>query len=367
MNTKSDNKKFIFEIKKFNYLENIKRIRIAENRNLAQGIRMNRNERVLDFDQNLLSKIFKNVKKYDLGKYPDQEKIYKKLSNFLNLNEKNLLLSSGIDGSIKSIMEILTKPGDKLVTLYPTYAMYEVYNNLFRTKLSKVGYDTSTFKLNKNKLINEIKKRPKILFIPNPNQPIEDNLSLKELEKICSLCKKFKVLLVIDEAYYMYGSETAATLIKKYNNIIILRTFSKSFGIPSIRLGYIISSEKIISLLNTFRLSYESNFLSDKVAIYFLKNIKIVYKYIDQVKKGRDYFKKKIIKLGFNVIGGQSNFLLVNFKNEKITEKIYWSLFKKYIYVKGNYKPPLNKCILFTCGPEKIMQKIYNEIYKIIK
>ena len=101
--------------------------------------------------------------------------------------------------------------------------------------------------------------------------------------------------------------------------------------------------------------------------INLLKNIKIVYKYIDQVKKGRDYFKKKIIKLGFNVIGGQSNFLLVNFKNEKITEKIYWSLFKKYIYVKGNYKPPLNKCILFTCGPEKIMQKVYNEIYKIIK
>ena len=61
MNTKSDNKKFIFERKKFNYLENIKRVRITENRNLTQGIRMNRNERVLDFDQNLLSKIFKNV------------------------------------------------------------------------------------------------------------------------------------------------------------------------------------------------------------------------------------------------------------------------------------------------------------------
>ena len=85
MNIKSGNKKFIFERKKFNYLENIKRVRITENRNLTQGIRMNRNERVLDFDQNLLSKIFKNVKKYDLGKYPDQGKIYKELSNFLNL------------------------------------------------------------------------------------------------------------------------------------------------------------------------------------------------------------------------------------------------------------------------------------------
>ena len=132
-------------------------------------------------------------------------------------------------------------------------------------------------------------------------------------------------------------------------------------------MGYIVSSEKIISLLNKFRLSYESNFLSDRVAIYFLKNIKTVYKYINQVKKGRDYFKKKIIKLGFNFIGGQSNFLLVNFKNEKITERIYQGLFRKHIYVKGKYKSPLNKCLLFTCGPEKIMRKVYNEIYKIIK
>ena len=87
MNTKTDNKIFIFERKNLNYLKNIKRIRIFENRNLTKGIRMNRNERVLDFDQNILSRIFKSVKKYDLGKYPDQEKIYTELSNFTNLNK----------------------------------------------------------------------------------------------------------------------------------------------------------------------------------------------------------------------------------------------------------------------------------------
>jgi len=366
MNTKINNKKFIFERRSLNYLKKIKRIRISENRNLEKGIRMNRNERVLDFNQKILSKIFSKVKKYDLGKYPDQGAIYKELSKFINIREKNLLLSSGIDGSIKSIIEILTRPGDKLALLHPTYAMYEIYSNLFKTKLVKVGYDSITFKLNKKKLIRQIKKRPKILFIPNPNQPIEDNLSLKELDKICKLCTKFKVLLVIDEAYHMYGCQTAVSLVKKYNNIIILRTFSKSFGIPSIRLGYIVSSEKIISLLNTFRLSYESNFLSDKVAIYFMQNAKIVYQYISQVKKGRNYFKSKIKQLGFNVIGGQSNFLLIDFKKNELVKKIFKGLLKKHIYVKGNYKSPINTCLLFTCGTKKIMQKVYNEIYKII-
>jgi len=360
------NKKFIFERANLNYLKNINRMRIGENRNLVKGIRMNRNERVEDFDKNTLSKIFKNVKKYDLGKYPDQQEIYKEVSKFINIKEKNILLSSGIDGSIKSILEILTKPGDNVTVLHPTYAMYEIYSSLFKLKLTKIGYDKTSLKLDKRGLINKIKKGPKILFIPNPNQPIEDNLSFKDLEKICKLCKKFKVLLVIDEAYHMYGSDTVASLIKKYKNIIILRTFSKSFGIPSIRLGYIISSEKIISLLNKFRLSYESNFLSNKVVIYFIKNKKKIYNYIYKVKKGRDYFKLKMKKLNFDVIGGKSNFLLVNFKSKIVAEKIYYGLLKKHTYVKGNYKPPLDKCLLFTCGSIKIMQKVYKQIYRII-
>ena len=85
-----------------------------------------------------------------------------------------------------------------------------------------------------------------------------------------------KVVMVIDEAYHMFGSQSAVKLINKYENVIVLRTFSKSFGLPSIRLGYFLANKKIIKILNTFRLSYESNFLTDHVAIYFLKNKYIV-------------------------------------------------------------------------------------------
>jgi histidinol-phosphate aminotransferase len=350
--------------KNFFVYDNIRtteRLRIPENRDLINGIRLNRNERVKDFPQNLLSKIFKGVKQYDLGKYPDQNFIYKHLSRYLRIKKENILLSSGIDGSLKSIFEIFLKPSDRIAYLSPSYAMYPVFSKIYNLNLISIPYDK--FKLDKKKIIQTIKSGIKILFLPNPNQPIEDNLSLKDLRQLATICKKFKVLMVVDEAYYMFGSETGAPLINKFENIIILRTFSKSFGLPSIRLGYILANKKIIKIFDTFRLSYESNFLTDKVAIYFLENNKIIKNYIEEVKEGRNYIKKELLSLNLKVIGGKSNFLLVVFKNKNDYMKIYNKLTSKKIYVKGGYKGDLENAILFTCGPKKIM----NNLLKIIK
>ena len=352
-------KDFIYNKKKVNL---ISRIRIPENRDLKKGVRLNRNERVENFDTKIISKIFKKTQDYDLGKYPDQSRIYNILSKFLRLKEENLSITSGIDGSIKSIFEIFSDKNDRVGVLSPTYAMYEVYSNLFKTKIYKISYQN--FKLDRKKLHQVIKDRKvKIIFIPNPNQPIEDNLSLKEIEKICKECKKNKILLVIDEAYHMFGSQTAAKLCLKYENIVILRTFSKSFGLPSIRLGYVIAHKKIIQIFNSYRLSYESNFLSDTVAEYFIKNFSIIKKYNKQIIQGREYLKLELKKLRIQVIGKKANFLLINFRNKKILKNILNSLKSNKIYVKSNYKGDLSNCILVTCGNINTMKKLL----KIIK
>ena len=352
------NKKKLFV---FDNFDTIERFRIPENRDLNQGIRLNRNERVENYPQNLLAKIFKKVKSYDLGKYPDQSLIYQYLSRYLKVKKENILLSSGIDGSIKSILEIFLKPNDKIACLNPSYAMYNVYSKIFKLNLIQIPYDKN-FKLDKIKLIKTIKSGIKVLFLPNPNQPIEDNLSLKDLKILAKTCERFKVLMVVDEAYHMFGSQTSLSLISRFENVIILRTFSKSFGLPSIRLGYILSNKNIIKIFNTFRLSYESNFLTDKVVTYFLQNIKIVENYIKKVKQGREFIKSELRKINLKVIGGKSNYLLIIFENETIYKKIYGELNHNKIYVKGGYKGVLKNAILFTCGPKKTMKILLKTI-----
>ena len=355
----SASKKFVYES---NLISQIERLRIAENRDLKNGVFLNRNERVERFSKKVLSNIFKRLKKSELGLYPDQSKIYSSLEHFLKIKKENFLLSSGIDGSLKSIIEIFLKPGDKISFIDPSYAMYNVYSKVFKLRVKRIDYSKNNLRLNKKKIFKAIKSGIKILFLPNPNQPIEDNLSFNEIKRICVSCKKNKVLLVIDEAYYMFGCPTALKLIKKNENLLILRTVSKSFGLPSIRLGYIIGSKKIISILSSYRLSYESNLLSDTVLLYFLNNFKLIKNYNQKVIKGRNFFKKKILKLGIKVIGGKSNFLLLQFKNDLVADKIYTVLFKNKIYVKGNYSKPLDNCILLTCGPINVMRKVLKVI-----
>ena len=352
-------KKFVYES---SFLSSAARVRIEENRDLKNGICLNRNERVEHYPKNILSSIFKDVKNYELGLYPNQSRIYLALENFLKIKKQNFLLSSGIDGSLKSIIEIFLKKGDKVSFIEPSYAMYGVYSKIYKLKAKVIDYDNNNLKLNKKKIYRLIRNGIKVLFLPNPNQPIEDNFSLSEITKLCKLCKKYKVLLVIDEAYYMFGSVTAIKLIKKFSNLLILRTFSKSFGLPSVRLGYIVGDKKIISILNSYRLSYESNLLSDSAVIYFLKNIKLVKNYIQKVIRGRDYFKNNILKLGIKVIGGKSNFLLLQFDSRLTAMRIYTILLENKIYVKGNYSQPLTNCILLTCGPINIMRKVLNVI-----
>lgn len=347
-------RKFVFEKKELSF---VKRLRIPENRDLKNGLRLNRNERVDNFEKSILEKIFKRVKNYDLGKYPDHQVIYDSLSKFLKLKKENVLISSGSDGSIKSIFEIFLSKNDKIAVLSPTYAMYQVYSDVFKTKLIKIGYNKD-YRLNRKQLIDIINhKNIKVLFIPNPNQPIEDIISKKEMTKLCEICKKNKILLVVDEAYYMFGAPTVASLIKKFNNLIILRTFSKSLGIPSVRFGFILANRKIISIMNSYRLSYESNFLTDTVVKYFIDNFQIIKNYINKVKLGREYVRSECKKLGFDVIGKYSNFLLIDFKNNMLKKKLTTKLNKKKIYVKSNYSGILQNTILVTCGSKQIMKK----------
>ena len=142
-----------------------------------------------------------------------------------------------MDGGINTLYEIMTDPGDHVGVSGPTYAMYYVYSNLYQTKLTEIQYSPETLKLDWQQLNDFIDSKPVLLFLPNPNQPVEDALSKDQIAEIAERTKKNKTLFVVDEAYFMFGCESAMDLIDEFENLVVLRTFSKGFGVPSIRLG----------------------------------------------------------------------------------------------------------------------------------
>ena len=132
------------------HLRNISRFRVSEGRDLINGLRLDRNERVEDWPPDFLSSIFSSAPASLLSTYPDQTMLYQLLSDHHNIDVQELLLTSGIDGGLRTILEVCTQPGDFVGVLSPTYAMYQVYSDIFQLNLHNISYNSDTLSIDFN-------------------------------------------------------------------------------------------------------------------------------------------------------------------------------------------------------------------------
>ncbi len=347
------------------HLKNIVRKRIPEKRDLINGLRLNRNEKVGRWPQNTIKSIFNNLSDDVLSIYPDVGSFSGKLAEHLEIKVSELLITNGIDGGIKTIWDVLTIPGDSIGVLSPTYAMYNVYSEIYNTELTKIEYNKD-LSLDLDKIYKFLEQNPRILFIPNPNQPIESCLTVSEIDDLCMVASHSQTYIVIDEAYHMFGSESAKGLVEKYDNIIILQGFSKGYGLPSIRLGYLISSGDNIQVLSSNRNAYETNSLSMLVASYFMDNHNVVTDYNNNVIIARDRIRSKLKDIGIYSKGSYGNFLLIDLVTSDKCEFITSYLFDRKIYVKGELGGMLSKYMLITIGTMSEMSVFYDHLKNAI-
>ena len=326
---------------------------------------MERNERVDEFNLNTM-KVLKEISSFDLRTYPDTYYLYKSIASWLKVKENNVLITEGADGSLLRIFNVFVDKGDKVLTLEPGYAMYPVYCRMFKAKYIPIKLKPSNNDDYYEKLKKMIKlHKPKIVAIANPNQPIEAFLNLKELNEICKLANKYKSIFVVDEAYYHFNKVTAKSLIKKYKNLIVVRTFSKAFGLAGLRVGYTISDERNIGFLKSIKPIYEINSINIKIILFFLKNLKIMRQYVNDVNISRNILIKFFQKYKINVYGKFSNTVLIEFSNLNTAKLMAKKLYqKKYIVRFMNFQ---NKgFIRLTLSGKKIIKNCLKEIKKIL-
>ncbi len=353
-------------INKKKYLREIARVRIPETRDLHNGLRLDRNEKVDNWPVNFIENVLASKPQSFFSTYPNLSGLYDKIARHLCVEESQITVSSGIDGVIKTLFEILVEPGDKVGVFAPTYAMYDVYAKLFQTELIHIGYQQD-YTPNWPSFDEFLNKNPVILFLPNPNQPIESSFSLDELRLIAKKCFDKGCLLVVDEAYHYFGAESSLPLLKEFENVVVMRTFSKAFGIPSARLGYMVSSQENMELLSKTRFAHEANSISAAMAEYLLENFDIVQDYTAEINQSRIYVKQELKKLGIEARGDKGNYLLIVLKSpEKIKECVNF-LKERKIYVKGPWSVPWNNCLTITLGPRKMMDYFLEVIAEFVR
>ncbi len=324
-------------------------------------IDLSRNERTTDLEKKLFKKIVNTISPYDLRKYPSGiDKFYGLLSRFIKINKENIILSQGADGALLSIFNVFGIKNSKVIHLSPSYGMYPVYCKIFNLKSRPLklflGEKNHTYYIKlKNKILHE---KPSLVAISNPNQPIDVLLNKNQIANICKITHKLNCILIIDEAYFHFCKITAKDLIKKFDNLIIVRTFSKAFGLAGLRVGYCISNKKIIDLLKSIKPNYELNNINIKICKFLLKNTNIMKSYVREIKKSNMILVSNLKKLGLEVYNSNSNSILVNFKSRKEANKKYDKLSKNKILVKKLSFDKKLFCIRITSGTKKQIREV---------
>jgi len=296
------------------------------------------------------------LNEFDPRAYPDPYELYLELANYTHFEPEELLITFGSEQALRFCYELMVNEGDEVITLSPTFAMLDVFNSMYGAKSLKIN--SVNMKYNFSELLGSVGKNTKLVVIPNPNNPTGSMFGLNELELLANKCRENGALCVIDEAYHPYSSVTAQSLVRDNENIVVTRSFSKSWGMAGVRVGYIIANKNTILLFRKLKPIDEISIYSMASCLFALKNPNIVILNVMQVEK----WKKKFSEFrGENIkyIESSANFILV-----KLSKKIYFDVdnwFKDNSFkIKSTFDvDDLDSCIRFSVGKDHVMERIY--------
>ena len=317
--------------------------------------RFDRNERTTLFSDKVFEEILSNLSSYDLVAYGELEPFYIKICNWLNVNRSNILLTSGSDAGIKAVFETFISENDEVLISLPNYAMFSVYSSMFGANEIMDYYSEKDLKLNVDKFIQKITMKTKLVVISNPGHS-GTIIKQSEIIKIIETASANNSLIIVDEAYYHYYNESMIEYINKYENLILTRTFSKAFGLASIRIGLLIGSKKIIDELYKVKLVHEITGLASKIGDYMLDNLEIINKHVKDVNKGKSILYNRLNKIGFEVFKSESNFVFFRTPPLIKSKDVVKFLLEKNIFIKGPFNnKPFNDHLRLTVGDEEQM------------
>ena len=343
---------------KFNnsFLDQLEPYRPGEQPKNNNYIKLNTNENPFPPSKRVIN----SLTKFDfnkLRKYPDPDsrKLKQLLGKKFNLSCDNLFAGNGSD-EVLSLIFLTFFRGKKILFPDITYSFYSSFAKLALSKFETIPLEKD-FSLN----LEKYNKNAYGIIFPNPNAPTGISIDHEKIKSFLR-CHSDK-LIIIDEAYADFNSFNCIDLVKKHGNLIIVRTFSKSYSLAGLRIGFCLASKSIIKQLvkvkNSFN-SYPIDQLAEIAAINAIKDSSYFDKIIKKIKKNRAWLEKKFSEMGYSFIKSDANFILL--KPKKISAKqLYSFLRSKGILVRYFSNPKkLSAYIRITVGTFEECQKLVN-------
>lgn len=284
------------------------------------------------------------------------------IAQMYSLKDEQVFVGVGSDDVLA--MSFLTFFNSEKPVLFPdiTYSFYDVWTDLFKIPYERPALDEN-FHIKKEDYFRE---NGGVIF-PNPNAPTGVEMQLEDVEEI--IRHNQDVIVIVDEAYVDFGGKSALPLIEKYDNLLVVQTFSKSRSLAGMRIGFACGNEKLIKYLNDVKYSFNS-YTMDRTAlaagVAAVKDQAYFQETCNKIIETREWTKKELKALGFSFQDSMSNFIFAAHETCP-AEKIFEALREKHIYVRYFPKGRTNNFLRITIGTQEEMQTFINVLKDYLK
>lgn len=325
--------------------------------------RYDMNENPEGLPKDFVNHVLKEITPEFLATYPEPDVFVNKYASFVGVRYENVLTTNGSDMAIRYLMEIFCRKGKKVVTVTPSFEMYAVNCSALGLVHTPVHYEDD-MTVDVGKLLNAIDQDTDIVVLLNPNNPIGTAYTDGEAERLIEKAGENGAIVIIDEAYHYFYDKTFLDKALKYDNVVVLRTFSKLFSLAACRLGVIISNQEIIDYVRKLRLTFEVNAIALKFAEHLVDQPALVEQLIDSEKQGKKYIIDELSKKGYQIMDGLGNYVFIRTNKDPLDVSNDLRIREK-ILVKTFANPFLKNYIRVSVGSEKAMSFFVERLIEI--
>lgn len=292
----------------------------------------------------------------DLRIYPQEEenRLKEEIAGYLKISAENVTIGNSSDEVMDRVIRIFLDKGDRTVTFTPTFSIFKYCVNYGGADFVGVPL-REDFTIDVAAMRAAFTPEAKLLDLCSPNNPTANQLKRAEVE---TLIEDFPGIVLVDEAYAEYADYSVVPLISKYENLIVLRTFSKAFGLAGLRLGYAVANPRLALTIDKLPTPYAVNVVSLSMGRKLLENMPMVRKSVDALKAERRNLIDSLNKIkGVEAFDSKTNFVL--FTIDKPFEDVYLGLLKQGLLIKKLGKLlKYPNCLRSTVGLPEMNRKL---------
>ena len=303
-----------------------------------------------------------------LNRYPDAQGFYLKerLAKKFGLAANNFILGNGSDELIDVVMKTLLEPDENIVTSETTFLEYEIIAQVLDRQVKKAPL--RYFKYDLGAMLRLVDKNTKLVFIANPNNPTGTYVTKYEFEDFLKALPK-KVVVVLDEAYDTFidvdDYPDSLSYLKRKENVLILRTFSKAYGLAGLRLGYCIAPAELAAYLERTRQPFNVNLLAQIAGLAALDDRDFLKRTRSLTLAGKNFLYQGLLKLGLVYVPSVANFILVDVKRSGVD--VFKAMLKFGVIVRDMQQYGLRNFIRVTIGTPQENSKFIRVLGKVLK